>query len=80
MATRKQIIAARRNIKKARAKWMSMSHKARKKAMPSRPYKVHTKKWHEMVRALRKKGKVKSPEAVATYRLGKKAFLKRRKK
>jgi len=42
--TRKRILAARRNIEKARKKWMSMSKKARRKAMPSRvkkPSKVY---------------------------------------
>ena len=34
--TAKQRAAARRNIKKARKKWMSMSAKARRKAMPAR--------------------------------------------
>ena len=42
--TKKQLAAMRRNIKKARKKWMSMSSKARRKAMPSRvkkPSKVY---------------------------------------
>jgi len=39
MASRKQRAAARRNIKKARKKWMSMSSRARKRAMPG-PYKA----------------------------------------
>lgn len=80
MVSLKQKTAARKNLKKARKKWMKMSHKARKAAMPSRPYKVHTKRWHNMVRKLRREGKVKSPEAVATAKLGPKSFLKRRKK
>jgi len=34
MATAKQKAAARRNIKKAQAKWKKMSRRARAKAMP----------------------------------------------
>ena len=34
--TKKQLEAMRKNIKKARKKWMSMSSKARRKARPSR--------------------------------------------
>jgi len=34
MATRKQIQAAKRNVKKAQKKWKNMSHKERCKAMP----------------------------------------------
>jgi hypothetical protein len=34
--TAKQKAAARRNLVKARKKWKSMSHRARKAAMPSR--------------------------------------------
>ena len=34
MASRKQIAAAKRNIKKAKKKWKSMSRRARAKAMP----------------------------------------------
>lgn len=34
MATRKQVSAAKRNIKKAQAKWMSMSSRARALAQP----------------------------------------------
>ena len=78
MASRKQREAARKNIKKARAKWMSMSHKARKKAMPSRPYRVHTKEWHDLVRILKRKGTVKNPQAVANAKLGPRGYLKRR--
>ncbi len=37
---------------------------------------IHTKKWHEMVKAIKKKGGAVSAEAVANSRLGKKAFLK----
>lgn len=36
MASRKQRAAARKNIKKARKKWMSMSPRQRRKAMPSK--------------------------------------------
>jgi len=44
MASLKQKAAARKNIKKARKKWMRMSEKARRKAMPprvKRPRKVY---------------------------------------
>jgi len=55
-----------------------MANKIRRK----KRLKVHTKKWDRLVRKLRKEGKVKSPEAVATATLGPKSFLKqpRRKK
>lgn len=80
MSSRRQKAAAKKNVKKASAKWKSMSPKARAKAMPSRPYKTHTKLWNRLVKALRKEGKVKSPEAVATWKLGEKSFLKRKLK
>lgn len=80
MASRKQIASARRNIKKARKAWMSMSHAERKKKMPGRPYRVHTKRWHELVRALRRKGNVRNPESVATFKLGAKSFLHRKRR
>lgn len=37
---------------------------------------IHTKKWHEMVKAIKKKGGARNPEAVANARLGPKAFKK----
>lgn len=77
MVSRKQRLAAKRNIKKARLKWMRMSKKARKKAMPSRSYKVHTKKWDRLVKKLRRKKGIKTPEALATRILGPRAFLKK---
>ena len=79
MTSRRKIIVARRNVIKARRAWIKMSHAKRKKRMPSRPYRVHTKRWHDMVNALKRKGNIKNPEAVATWKLGPKAFLKRRK-
>jgi len=48
-----------------------MAKKKRKKRL-----KVHSKKWHRLVRKLKKEGKVKSPEAVATAKLGAKSYLK----
>ena len=36
MVSQKQRAAAKRNLKKARAKWKRMSHGARKRAMPNR--------------------------------------------
>ena len=41
-----------------------------------RPKRTHTKKWHRLVKTLRKKRRVKSPEAVATAKLGKKSYTK----
>lgn len=38
---------------------------------------IHTKKWRDMVKAIKKKGGAVSPEAVASARLGKKSFLKK---
>ena len=78
MASTKQRKAARKNIKKAEKAWESMSHAERVKAAPSRPYRVHTKKWERLVRDLKRKGTVRSPEAVATATLGPASFLKHR--
>ena len=38
--------------------------------------KVHTVKWDRCVICIRSKGKVKSPEAVCTAKLGKGSFIK----
>ena len=68
--TPKQIAAAKQNIKKANRVWRTMSHLARSRAMPE----IHTKRWISMVRKLKKSGRVRTPEALATYRLGAKSF------
>ena len=41
------------------------------------PEKKHTKKWHRLVTRLKRQGKVKSPEAVATAVLGRKSYRKK---
>ena len=66
--------AKRRALTKARRKWMSMSARERKRRMPGRPYKVHTVKWHRLVKKLRRRPGIKTPEALATFVLGRKGY------
>jgi len=39
--------------------------------------RIHTRKWQRCVRKVKRKGKVKSPEAVCTKKLGRKSYLKK---
>ena len=57
--------------------WAYMTAKERKAAQPRRKHRIHTKKWHDMVEALHKKGMpLKNARKLATWKLGPKAFLK----
>ena len=51
--TKDQIQSAKKNVKKARKKWMNMSHRERARAMPG-PYKI-TKKRYRMAFGRNKK-------------------------